>query len=194
MYLQSSLSALLFLPWDEVNHARHQMKSKREKESNLRSTRAARNFTHVVFRCLFAPASSFRTNSFLVTYLLCGREFWFPTRQNLTESGSVIAPLRATRGKLTCAAFFGSSQLAIQRSAPHRTAILDIANCGCSCIGRKLEVQGCTEGFTRDERLYKIQEIWYWLRYLFLAFFFLFSCTYKSTNSQQRLQSIYQFG
>lgn len=87
MYLQS-----LFLPWDEVNHARHQMKSKRGKESNLRSTRVARNFTHVVFRCLFAPASSFRTNSFLVTYLLCGREFSFPTRQNLTESGSVIAP------------------------------------------------------------------------------------------------------
>lgn len=113
-----SLSALLFVPWDDVNHARHQMKSKREKESNLRSTRVARNFTHVVFRCLFAPASSFRTNSFLVTYLLCGREFWFPTRQNLTESGSVIAALRAARGKLTCAAFFRSYSSPI-KDQPH---------------------------------------------------------------------------
>lgn len=97
-------------------------------------------------------------------------------------------------GKAYMCSFLQELQLAIRRSASHRTAIFDIANCGCSCVCRKLEVRGCTEAFTRHARSYEIQKSWYWLRYLFLILLFLFTYTYKSTNSQQRLQSIYQFG
>lgn len=66
--------------------------------------------------------------------------------------------------------FLQQLQLANRRSAIHHTAIFHTANRGCSCICRKLEAQGCTEGFTRDARSY--EKIWYcdicfWFRFSF---------------------------